>query len=128
MLQVVLLTLFTFFSQSAPPVAGGRVLNLALPHHLGAGETVFLEVEVGVIAKGEEIEIATPSGQSLGTISPYGIKSGQPAGTYTVPLPANAVSDNHVSVRVSVSGYGHPDRAPTAKEVRAIHVKIMPAK
>jgi hypothetical protein len=29
---------------------------------------------------------------------------------------------------VSVRGYGHPDRAPTAKEVSTIHVKIMPAK
>lgn len=96
-----------------------------LPHSLGPGETAWIELELGVIERGAEIEIATTAGQSLGVISPFGIRSGDPTGTYTVPLPGDAILDGRVSLRLTLDRNGHAQRAPTAREVKS--VKIMPA-
>lgn len=119
------LALFALLAQTAYTVPG-RVVTLALPHALHEGETAWLEVRVGVIERGAEIEIATKAGQSLGVISPFGIRSGRQAGTYTVPLPADAISDDRIALRMLLSHDGR-QRAPTAKEVKSIRVKIMPA-
>jgi hypothetical protein len=122
---LAILTLFALLGQPAPAPAG-RVLVLALPHALQAGETALLEVKVGILQRGAEIEIETTAGQPLGTISPFGIRSGQPAGAYTVPVPANAIANGHVSLRLLLD-YGQARRAPTVKEVTRVRVKIMPA-
>ncbi len=119
------LALFALLAQATYTVPG-RVVTLALPHALREGETAWLEVKIGVIERGAEIEITTTTGQSLGVISPFGIRSGRQAGTYTVPVPADAISDNRVSLRVLLNQGGHA-RAPTAKEVKSIRVRIMPA-
>jgi len=107
--------------------SSGRVVTLVLPHALSAGETAWIELKVGVIERGAEIEIATTAGQTLGVISPFGIRSGDEAGTYTVPVPVDAISDKHVSLRLTLNQYGRERRAPTAKEVKSIRLKIMPA-
>jgi hypothetical protein len=105
----------------------GRVVTLVLPHALGAGETPWIEVKVGSVERGAEIEISTKAGQTLGVISPFGIRSGDRAGTYTIPLPPEAISDDHVSLRLTLNQYGHAKRAPTVKEVQSIRLKIVPA-
>jgi hypothetical protein len=117
--------LLAFFALLAQPSAG-RVETLVLPHALRSGETAWLEVTVGVIPRGAEIEVATTSGRLLGVISPFAIRSGNPAGTYTLPLPAEVISDSRVSVRVSLNYY-HSQRAPTQEEVKEIRVKIADA-
>jgi propanediol utilization protein len=123
-----LLALLSFALLAQPAsAAAGRVVTLVLPHTLAAGETAWIELKLGVTERGAEIEIATTAGQSLGVISPFGIRSGDEAGTYTVPVPADAISGDHVSLRLTLNQYGHAKRAPTAKEVVDIRVKIMPA-
>jgi hypothetical protein len=117
----VLLAALTFFTLVQP--RGGRIETLVLPHTLGPGETAWLEVQVGVIPRGAEIEVMTTSGHLLGVISPFGIRSGNPAGAYTVPLSAEAISKRRVSVRLSLSHY-HSQRAPTQQEVKSVRVKI----
>ncbi len=101
-----------------------REVTLILPRALRAGETASLEVEVGAIERGEEINVTTTSGRLLGVISPFGIRSGHEAGTYSVPLPAGAIAGARVSLRLSVDEYGHAVRAPTAEEVKSVRVKI----
>jgi hypothetical protein len=108
--------------------AAGREVTLVLPHALRAGETAWLKVRVGAIARGEEIEIETTEGRLVGVISPFGIRSGHEAGTYTIPLPAAAISDDRVSLRLSLDLYGHEPRAPTAEEVKSVSVKIVRVK
>ena len=105
----------------------GRAMTLALPHPLRAGETAWLEVKVGVLERGAEVEIATASGQSLGVISPFAIRSGRQAGTYTVPVPADTIREGRLSLVVSLNQNGHPKRAPSAKELKRIRLKVMPA-
>jgi hypothetical protein len=126
--QTLLATLLSVALLAQPALAvAGRVVTLVLPHALRAGETAWIELELGVIERGAEIEIATTAGQSLGVISPFGIRSGDPSGTYTVPLPGDAISDERVSLRLTLNRNGHAQRAPTAREVKSIRVKIMPA-
>jgi hypothetical protein len=113
------LTLFSLLAQEA----SGRTVNLALPHALREGETAWLLVTVGVIPRGAEIEITTPSGRLLGVISPYGIRSGNAAGTYTVPLPADAISGRRVRLLLMLDLSGK-QRVPTAREVKKVRVRI----
>jgi hypothetical protein len=119
MRAVAAFALFSLLAQS--PAA--RTVTLTLPRALRAGETATLVVSVGVIPKGARIEITTPSGRSLGTISPHGIRPGREAGTYTVPLPAEAVSGRRVCVLLSLA-FADTRRAPTEKEVSRVRVKI----
>ena len=123
-MRVPLASLMVFAVLAQQPAY--RTVNLALPHALQEGETAWLVVTVGVIPRGAEISIATPSGRSLGTISPYGIRAGNEAGTYTVPLPADAISGKRVCVRLSLEFNGR-QRAPAKKEVKKVAVKVSSA-
>src|SRR5690242_139565 len=112
---VTVLAFCVLFAQSSSE----RTETLVLPHALHPGETAWLEVKVGVIARGAEIDISTTSGRLLGVVSPFGIRGGSQAGTYTVALPADAISNGRISVRLSLNYY-HAQRAPTREEVKGI--------
>jgi hypothetical protein len=101
----------------------GRVETLALPHPLRAGERAWLEIHVGPLSRGARIEVETASGKLLGVISPFGVRSGNEAGTYTVPVPADAISDDRVCIRLLFS-FNQSQRAPTLKEVKSVRVTI----
>jgi len=64
--------------------------------------------------------LTTASGQELGVISPFGVRIGQDAGTYTLPVPADAIRDGRIAVRLTITQDGAPPRRPTAKEVRSV--------
>jgi hypothetical protein len=98
-------------------------ITLLLPHALRKGETAWLLVKVGAIGH-DQIQIMTQAGQSLGTISPFGIRSGKPDGTYTVPVPTEALSDGRLALRLSVMQSGRAPRAPTTKEVKSLRLLI----
>ena len=115
--------LFAVLSQ--PPT--GRAVTLVLPHALRAGESASLVVTVGVIPRGAEIEITTTSGRLVGVISPYGIRAGREAGTYTVPLAAEAINGRRVCLRLSLNA-NRTQRAPTTKEVKRVRATIQRAR
>ena len=53
-----------------------------------------------------------------GTIVPYGIRPGQKAGMHTIPLPAKAIVDKKVLLRLEVLEKGaKAARAPTRVEI-----------
>ena len=97
---------------------------LALPRPLRAGDTAWIEVQVGAVGRGQEIEVTTASGRQLGVISPFGVRLGQEAGTYTLPVPEDAIRDGRVAVRLTISQSGGPPRAPTAQEVRSVKLTV----
>jgi hypothetical protein len=113
----------------SPPMAQSRQIGcaremtLVLPHALRKGETAWLLVKVGAIGR-DQIQLMTQDGRPLGTISAFGIRSGKPAGTYTVPVPAEALSDGRLALRLSVMQSGRAPRAPTAKEVKSLRLLI----
>ena len=99
--------------------------TLGMPHALRSGETAWLEVKVGAISKGDEIEVETPAGRFLGVISPFGIRGGHDAGTYTLPIPVDVILNDRVTVRVFVKAFGQAQRTPTKNEVKSLIVKIV---
>jgi hypothetical protein len=101
-----------------------RSMTLELPRPLAAGETAFIEVQVGPIGRGRTIEVTTASGQPLGVVSPFGVRAGQDAGTYPVPVPKDAIRDGRLSIRLTISQPGGSPRAPTADEVRSVKLGI----
>src|SRR5580658_535240 len=60
----------------AQPATTARVVELALPRAASANEAVDLEVRTGVVLRGTQIDVTTPSGELLGTISPFAIPPG----------------------------------------------------
>ena len=126
-MHTLLATLISFALLVQTSGAPGRVVNLVLPRNLSADEGVVVEVKVGVIARGAQIKVETTSGKLLGVISPYGIRSGDEAGTYPIPVPAEAISNKRVSLRITLS-YNRSKRAPTAQEVRSVQLKITPSR
>lgn len=113
-----------------PPHAGeaqeSRVVELALPRTPSPHEGVYLSVQVGVITRGTEIEITTPSGEQIGTVSPFAIRAGQPAGTYVFPLEPSMVRNGHVTVDLSLTRAGMAARPPTPDEVPKVGLLYMP--
>jgi len=118
---------FVLLALVAQNPTAAQELTLALPHPLGAGETAFIEVQLGTLAKGRVVTVTTAAGQPLGTISPFGVRPGQNAGTYTLPVPAAAIRDGRLAIRLTISQPGGP-RAPTAQEVRGVKLGIGGAK
>jgi hypothetical protein len=104
-----------------------RSMTLQLPRALAASETVFIEVQVGPIGRGRTIEVTTVSGEPLGVISPFGVRAGQDAGTYPLPVPKEAIRDGRLAIRLTISQPGGSARAPTADEVRSVKVGVGPA-
>jgi hypothetical protein len=115
--------LFALLARSANP-ASADAMTLVLPHPLRAGESAWIEVQVGPIGRGQEIDVTTAAGRELGVISPFGLRRGQDAGTYALPVPGDAIHDGRVSVRLMITGFGAPPRAPTAEEVRSVKLSV----
>jgi hypothetical protein len=107
--------------QSAAGRAGRRV-TLSLPQPPVHGETVVLTVQLGAIGH-DQVHITTAGGRELGTISGYGLKAGRPAGSYAVPVPADAVTDGHVTVVFSMIE-GNTERAATQEEVKDVKITV----
>ena len=101
-----------------------REVELILPRPLETGETVLVEVQLGTLPRGREIEITTESGQELGVISPHGVRTGHEAGTYSLPIPPNVFRNQHAIIRLSINQPDRTRRAPTAGEVKSVRVKI----
>lgn len=105
----------------------GRIVALKAPHEIRAGETAWLAVKLGAIGHAE-IELTTVDGRPLGVISPYGVRVGSNAGTYTVPIPSDAIVHGTLKIRLTLDQFGHAERAPTREEVQDVRLRIEPAK
>ena len=119
------LVCFALFVQPASAADGAEV-DLTLPHPLHAGEVAFVEVQLGAIQRGEEIEVTTTLGRELGVISPFAVRAGREAGTYTLPVPAGIFVNGHMKVRLTVKQNDRKQRFATDNEVKAVRVKIEP--
>jgi hypothetical protein len=115
-----LLVLFTQTGNAASTLD----MTLVLPRTLRAGEIALINVQVGPISRGQQINITTASGQELGVISPFGVRRAQDAGTYTLPVPRNVVHDGRISIRLTITQPGAAPRAPTAQEVRGVKLIV----
>jgi len=65
-------------------------------------------------------------GKLLGTIAPFAIPPGNKTGTYTIPLPEEAVRRGRVAVRLAVEVMENVTRAPTRSEVEDVQPVYVP--
>ena len=107
--------------------AEGLDLDLTLPRELKAGETVFVELQLGLLSRGHELEVTTVAGRQLGVISPFGVRTGQQAGTFTLPVPPDVFVNGHVRLRLLLNQHLEKHRTPSAAQVKSVRVKIAPA-
>lgn len=122
---MAVLALVALLAQPAP-VPAGRVVILTLPHALRVGESAWLEVELGTLARGQQIMVTTVDGRLLGHIAHYGSARDRAGSVYPLPLPVEVISKGRVSLRLSVER-GDSRRAPTKGELKNVRLKIMPA-
>jgi hypothetical protein len=120
---VALLALLAPHPSSAETVGAGREVVLDLPRPIRPGETAFVEIDVGAVARGAQIALSSGTGRELGVVSPFGARPGQDAGRFTVPVPSDAIRDGRIVVRVTIR-HGDTRRAPTDREVRGLTVNI----
>jgi hypothetical protein len=108
----------------ATPSAERRIV-LTLPRTPAAQEAAWLSVRVGVLPRGLRILVLSDDGKLLGSISPFAIAPGKEAGTYTIPLPDDAVKEGQVAVRLVVEERG-VTRSPTGSEVEDVGLVYAP--
>jgi hypothetical protein len=102
-----------------PADAATRAITLHLPHALMAHQALVATVQLGAVPRGTTILVRTADGRLLGAISPYAIVPGHEAGSYTVPIPADAVKDGEVTLLVGVETSPTLMRAPRTDEVES---------
>ena len=99
-----------------------RRVDLMMPRDAAANETATLAVQAGFLPRGTEIDVSSPDGRLIGTISPFAIADHQSAGTYNFPLRLSDIRDGRVSVLLTLRRFGAPTRAPTEAEVPRVSV------
>ena len=120
--QAAVIAILGLASPNAEAASDVRVIEVALPRAAYPNEAVELAVQAGVLARGAEVDVTTPSGAHIGTISPFAIRDHRPAGTYSFPLNSSMIHDGLVTVYLSVKRHGMPPRAPTPDEVKDVSV------
>ena len=103
-----------------------RRVVLTLPRPPATSEVVWLSVRLGVLQRGWRVLVWSDDGQLLGAIAPFAIPPGDPAGTYTMPLPEHAVRGGRVVVRLVVEVMEHVTRAPMYSEVEDVQLVYVP--
>jgi hypothetical protein len=103
--------------------------DIALPRMPAAGQRVLLEVALGAIGSGSEVVLRTPDGLLIGTVSPHGIRPGNAAGTYVVPVPPKALrrmrQDGRLRLRIRIERAGAAARPVRADEVRSLRAVLV---
>ena len=56
------------------------------------------------------------------------MRSGREAGTYLLPVPHDAIRDDRVAIRLTISQPSEPPRDVTATEVRSVKVVVTAAR
>lgn len=131
-------TLSTLFTASILPLLGCsdsvaprppyKVVTLQVPRQLAGNEALFLRLAVGVLHRGQTIVIRDANGEILGSASPYGVAAQTSSvGTYTIPLPIDAIQASHVVLRLEINeSQQMSPRAPTDSEIKSIELSIVP--
>jgi hypothetical protein len=115
-----LLAAITFVFVPTIEASQQGLVELTLPRAAADDEAVWLQIQIGVLARGAVIRVSSTNGELLGSVSSYGSARGAPSPTYLVPLPKTAVVNGRIRVRLTVDEPGKPSRAPRADEVENV--------
>lgn len=114
-------------SSSAERPDGNGMLTLTLPRQPAANEALVLCLSVGVLPHHARVVVHTVDGEIAGTIAPFGVRPGQKAGVYTIPVPAKAVEGDKVTLRLDVLEKGaEAARPPARAEIEEAKLAFVP--
>ncbi|EGJ34404.1 MULTISPECIES: hypothetical protein [Moorena] len=102
-------------------------VTLALPRTPAHDEAVRVRISAGVLPRRSSIVVRSMDGRILGTVSPFGVRPGQPSGVYTIPLPERVLKDGKVSLVLQLKQKGAKGvRAPSAEEFLGAELVYIP--
>lgn len=107
---IVALVCFAMSVTGAAAADASGVVELMLPRPPAAQEAVWLQVQPPPLARGTRLRVLTGDGVLLGAVVPFGTRPDQDSGTYTIPLPATAIVDGRVRLRLEIEEAGSPPR------------------
>jgi hypothetical protein len=113
----------TGVTAAAEPQQGA--VELILPRPAAAHEAVRLQIGVA-LARGARLRVSAGDGTLLGTVSSFGVQRGQDVVTHILPLPATAIVNGRVALRLEVQEPGAAARAPKPGEVDSIALIYVP--
>ncbi|MGO9466294.1 MAG: hypothetical protein ACLQIB_27305 [Isosphaeraceae bacterium] len=109
------------------PIGPGGKLTLNLSRRPAANEMLVVQIKVGVLKRGTKILVRAINKELAGTITPFGIRPGQKAGLFTVPVPSKAVADKKVSLLFEVlEKDAKAARAATKAEIEDAKLVLIP--
>lgn len=103
-----------------------KTVTLTLPRAAASNEAVAVRIAAGVLPRGARIIVRLQSGEIAGSVTPYGVRTGQKAGLYTIPLPQHAIANGTVTLHLELSEKRGGPRAPTEQEVEKVEVVYVP--
>ena len=102
-------------------------LTVPLSRRAAPGEALVLRLKVGVLPDGAKISVGTLDGEIAGGVSPFGVPPGRKAGVYSIPVPAKAVVEGKVTLRLEViEKDGKTRRPPARPEIEDATLAISP--
>ena len=121
----VLLSGCTRTTAAGASSAAHTTMNLTLPRAANADEAVHVRLAAGVLPAGARVVVRLPTGEIVGSATPYGARPGQKAGVFTIPLPPGAIRNGKVTLQFTVEGKGGP-RPPKGGEVEQVDLIYVP--
>jgi hypothetical protein len=104
-----------------------NTIELALPRRAADGEAVWAQVRAGKLPRGAQIIVSTAAGAPLGSVSPFGLRSGgRQSANYSISLPKSALTSDRVTLRLQVAPAGGAVRAPQPGEVESVTLIYVP--
>jgi hypothetical protein len=93
-------------------------LTVPLTRKRSSDEMIVLRLKVAPLPDGATINVCALDKTIVGGVAPYGVRPGSKARYYSIPIPAKAVVDNKVTVRLEVVEKGaQKKRPPTRTEI-----------
>ena len=93
-------------------------LTVPLTRKQSSDELIVLRLKVPPLPDGASIEVSTLDNALVGGVAPFGVRPGSKARFYSIPIPAKAVVEKKVSVRLQVvEKDGNGKRAPARTEI-----------
>lgn len=128
LLLVLVLAAVPAVAQTDQSTTPGRNINVPVPKSIAEADNVVLEVKIGTLPKGAEIEINTADGRFLGVISPFGSSPQETdaVATYVIPLPRDLTGEKRLNLLFKFSGAVYSRRAPTSRDIRSVKIKAVP--
>jgi hypothetical protein len=101
------------------------VIELTTPHPPRLNETIELRV-TAALPPGGRLRFMTEQSEFLGSVVPFGPRSGGRATTSTIPIPRSAMDDTRLRLRLEVVGANSPPRPPRPGEVESLDLILVP--